>query len=525
MNVMQAAGSFAGRTRFGCCVLDEGRGVLCATDGMETVLRPKTLELLRLMLRNPGRVVSRNEILDAVWPGLFVTDDSITQCVVEIRKAMGAGGAELLRTVPRRGYLLQAEVASEPANGRALPALSVALPQDRPSIAVLPFRKDRGDAQEDYFADGIIEGIVHVLSGLDRISVISRGSALTLAESTVDPREIGERLGVRYVLYGGVRRAGDRLRISTELSETETGQIIRTDRYDGDVSDIFALQDRIAEQVVAIVAPEVRERELTRALRKPPASLTAYDLVLRALNEMRHLDRPSMDRAHALLRQAMATDPGSALPCSYMAWWHSLRIAQGWAEDMAAESEAAGHYADAALDRDRQDAYAMALRGFLLGYVDHDFETARRMLDKAVATSPSCAMAWSWGAALRCWQADGAEAVAWAERGLRLAPFDAFTFLHEHLLAQAHYTAGEFDRAIAWARASAASNPHHAANWRLLVASLVAAGRVEEASEPCRRVLAVEPGFTLRGFDRRTPLRGEIRATFVERLRQAGLPD
>ena len=283
MNVIQAAGSFAGRIRFGCCVLDEGRGALCTADGIETVLRPKTLELLRLMLRNPGRVVSRNEILDAVWPGLFVTDDSITQCVVEIRKAMGAGGAELLRTVPRRGYLLQAEVAKEAASGRALPALSAALPEDRPTIAVLPFRKDRGDAQEDYFADGIIEGIVHVLSGLDRISVISRGSALTLAESTVDPREIGERLGVRYVLYGGVRRAGDRLRISTELSETETGQIIRTDRYDGDVSDIFALQDRIAEQVVAIVAPEVRERELTRALRKPPASLTAYDLVLRAL--------------------------------------------------------------------------------------------------------------------------------------------------------------------------------------------------------------------------------------------------
>ena len=234
---MQGTSPFMGKVRFGCCVLDDGRGTLKAPDGTETVLRPKTLDLLRLMLRNPGRVVPRQDILDAVWPNLFVTDDSITQCVVEIRKAMGGAGPDLLKTIPRRGYLMTAEIEIEAANAN-LPLLAAApgLPADRPSIAVLPFRKDGADPQDAYFADGIIEGIVHVLSGLERITVVSRGSALALAESTVDPREVGQRLGVGYVLYGGVRRSGERLRITTELSETETGAVIRVDRHDGDAS-------------------------------------------------------------------------------------------------------------------------------------------------------------------------------------------------------------------------------------------------------------------------------------------------
>jgi adenylate cyclase len=523
---MQGTSPFMGKVRFGCCVLDDGRGTLKAPDGTETVLRPKTLDLLRLMLRNSGRVVARQEILDAVWPNLFVTDDSITQCVVEIRKAMGGGGTDLLKTVPRRGYLMTAEVAVDAANGN-IPLLTGAatMPVDRPSIAVLPFRKEATDPQEAYFADGIIEGIVHVLSGLERITVVSRGSALALAESTVDPREVGQRLGVRYALYGGVRRAGDKLRITTELSETDTGAIIRSDRYDGDASDIFALQDRIAEQVVATIAPQVRERELARALRKPPSSLTAYDLVLRALDKMRRLDHQGMEEALGLLKQAVEADPSSALPYSYTAWWHSLSIAQGWSENVLQESAVAGTFATAALERDHQDAYALALRGFLLGYMDHDFEGARRLLDRAVAASPSCAMAWSWGAALRCWDGKGEEAIAWAERGLRLAPFDSFTFLHEHLLAQAHYTAGDYESAIGWARNSAASNPHHGANWRLLVAALVAAGRVQEAADAARHVLAGEPGFSLRGFAARTPLKGHLRDLFVARLREAGLPE
>lgn len=512
------------RIRFGHCTLDEGRGVLTSPDGAETILRPKTFELLKLLLGNPGRVVARNEILDAVWPGLFVTDDSITQCVVELRRAMGQAGAPLLRTMPRRGYLLEAEVIIE-APMAPVAALLSPRADDRPSIAVLPFRKDAANPDEAYFADGIIEGIVHVLSGLERILVISRGSALAVAEATSDPREVGRRLGVRYVLQGGVRRAGEKLRIATELSDAETGAIIRTDRYDGETADIFALQDRIAERVVTTIAPEVREREIARALRKPPASLSAYDLVLRALDEMRRMDRAAMERSRALLEQAVAADPAQGLAYSYLGWWHVFWLAQGWARDVAAEAAAATRAATAALDHDRNDGVALAVHGLIVSYVERDFEQARVLLDQAVAASPSCALAWSIGAGLRCWLDEGAAAMIWAERAVRLAPIDPFAFLYEHILSQAYYTAGHWEQAITWGRASAASNPKHSPTWRTLAASLVAAGRGAEAAGPVRRVLSLEPAFSLAAVAARTPLRPPMRDVFIGRLRIAGLPD
>ncbi len=507
--------------RFGHCTLDEGRGMLIAPDGAETPLRPKTHELLRLLLKHPGRVVPRTEILDAVWPGIFVTDDSITQCVVELRKAMGPGGAALLRTLPRRGYLLQADVIAE-----ALPEPApTGRSDDRPSIAVLPFRKERGDPQEAYFEDGIIEGIVHVLSGLERILVISRGSALAVAEQTTDPREVGKRLGVRYVLHGGVRRAGEKLRITTELSEAETGAILRTDKYDGDVSDLFALQDRIAEAAVAVIAPQVRERELARALRKPPASYTAYDLVLRALDKLRRLDRESFDEAHTLLNKAVAADPGFALAYSYLALWHIFGIAQGWSQDVAGHARATGLVASAAIERDRQDALALALRGYALAYVEHEFEQAGRLLNLAVAASPNCAMAWTMGGALRCWVGDGTEAVRWATRGARLAYHDPFAFFHEHILSQAYHAAKDYESAVRWSRQSIHSNPLHSGSWRVLAASLAALGRLTEAGASAQQAIDLDPSFRVSALATRTPLRGEARDAFLTQLRLAGLPD
>jgi adenylate cyclase len=523
---MQGTSPFMGKVRFGCCVLDDGRGTLKAPDGTETVLRPKTLDLLRLMLRNPGRVVARQDILDAVWPNLFVTDDSITQCVVELRKAMGGAGPDLLKTVPRRGYLMTAEIEIEAANAN-VPLLGAVpgLPADRPSIAVLPFRKDGADPQDAYFADGIIEGIVHVLSGLERITVVSRGSALALAESTVDPREVGQRLGVGYVLYGGVRRSGERLRITTELSETGSGTVIRVDRHDGDTSDLFALQDRISEQVVATIAPQVRARELALALRKPPASLTAYDLVLRALDKVHRLDRRSLEDGRELLEQAIAADPGFGLAHSYLGWFYSWRIMQGWSPDVVADQDAADRAAAAALERDPGDGFAIALRGILLGYTRRDYVGAQRLLDQAVSTSPSCALAWSWGSLVRAWTGDGQAAVTWAERGLQLAPIDPFTFFHDYVLGQAHYVAGDYEKAAAHCRSSGLSQPEHAAVWRTLAVSLVALGRLDEARAAARRVLAVDPGFRLAPFAARTPLGGWVRDSFVDALRTAGLPD
>lgn len=520
MAVLQGTAPVAGRIRFGACTLDEARGVLCAPDGAESVLRPKTLELLRLLLRNPGRIVARQEILDAVWPNLFVTDDSITQCVVEIRKAMGGGGAAMLKTVPRRGYLLQAEVESDtPAEASRSP-----LPEDRPSIAVLPFRKDGTDPQEAYFADGVVEGIVHVLSGLERILVISRGSALAVAETTVDPREVGRKLGVRYVLYGGVRRAGERLRITTELSEAETGAVLRSDRYDGETADLFALQDRIAEGAVTTLAPQVREHELARALRKPPSSLTAYDLVLRALDQARRVEPDANARARDLLREALRLDPDSALVRSNLALLHMLDVAEGWATDLVAVHAEAAALAQEAVERDPADPLALAICGHTLSYLRRDYPAARRLLERARHIGPSCAWAWAWSSATAGYSGDEADAVRMAERAIRLSPLDPFLHMFEHLLSQAHYLAGDCEDAVRWALRSAAANPRHAPNQRVLIAALVALGRLDQARIAAARIAEGDPDFRVSAFAARTPLPAGVRETFCERLVQAGLP-
>jgi adenylate cyclase len=438
---------------------------------------------------------------------------------------MGEVGTALLRTVPRRGYLLQAPVMVQEDQPVSALALLPPVQDDIPSIAVLPFRKFQHDPENAYFADGIVEGIVHVLSGLDRLRVISRGSALALAERTVDPREIGRELGVRYVLYGGVQRAGDRLRISTELSESETGNVIRTDRHDGDMADLFALQDRIAEQAVATITPTVREHELQRALRKPPANLTAYDLVLRALDRFHRLDRDSFDQAYAFLRQAMSADPSSAIPYSYLAWWHGMRIAQGWSLDVEGDNAAATSAGSAAVALDANDPVALAARGYSLGYVSRDFISAEECLNRAINVSPSCALAWGFGAGIRCWTERGVEAVQWGERAIRLAPYDTFAFLFEHLLSQAHYTVGNYDEAITWGQRSAAANPRHMPNLRTLIASLVAAGRASDSVALVDRLMQLEPNMSLEAFARRTPLQGRLRDQFIYQLRTAGLPD
>ena len=202
-----------------------------------------------------------------------------------------------------------------------------------------------------------------------------------------------------------------------------------------------------------------------------------------------------------------------------------LRAAQGWTADYAAEFAAAGRAAAAAVERDRRDALALAIRGHSLAYATQEHEQAALLIDQAIGLRPGCALAWSFGAALHCWRGDGPRAVQWAEEAVRLSPLDPFAFFFEHILAQAHYTAGDAARAAQWARRSLAGSPGHAPTLRILAASLAAAGEAEEAEAAAQRLLTLDPSFRLCIYAARTPLRGAVRTRFVEDLRRSGLPD
>nr|WP_255575160.1 winged helix-turn-helix domain-containing protein [Caldovatus aquaticus] len=498
--------------------------------GREATLRPKSAEVLRFLAENAGRVVSREALMSAVWPNVFVTDDSITQCITEIRRALGPEATRLLRTFPRRGYLLDVAVTRRDARGpdaeagRRAPA-GTAFGDDRPSVAVLPFRVLHGDPQQSWFAEGIIEGIIHVLSGIGNLFVIAQASAAAYAGTGPDPRRVADELGVRYVLRGTVQRSGERLRITAQLVDALDGRVLRAEKRDGATADLFEMQDRIAAQVIATIAPTVHEHELRRAMRKPPSSLTAYDLVLQALDLMPRLDSGLYDRAGSLLRQAIALDPGFAPARSYAALWHLIRIAQGWTPDPAGDSAAAARDAAAALEREHNNATALAIQGHMLSYTRREFAAAARILERATEAGPSNPTAWAFRSATTGYLGDGPRAVEQAEHAIRLSPIDPFVYLSEHLLSQAHYIAGNYAEAVRWGRWVAQKNARHAANLRTLTASLVASGEAEEARAVARQLLALNPGFRLARFAARTPLAGRALEHFLARLRAAGLPD
>ena len=404
-------------------------------------------------------------------------------------------------------------------------AATLALPQDRPSIAVLPFSLRAAGEDDTWFADGVIEGIIHVLSGIENLFVIGRGTCLAYADGDVDPRAVGRDLGVRYVLTGSVSRSASWLRIQTELIDATTGNIISSKRHDGAVADLFDMQDDIALDVVAAIAPAVRDHELARALRKHPDSMTSYDLVLQALDLMYRLEEELFHRARGLFQQAIAHDPAYAPAYSHSATWHSFRIGQGWSPDIQADAAEAARCALAAIERDRNDAVALAIYGQILSFTRRDYQGARYFLDHALSLGPSCHMAWSLSSTTAGWTGDGARAVEHARRALQLSPFDPFTFFTEHMLSQGYYVSGDYEQAVAWGRRAAMRNEMLTSNLRTLTASLVALGDMQEARETAQRVLAVEPGFRLERFAARSAFRREILEYHIPRLRAAGLPD
>ncbi len=396
--------------------------------------------------------------------------------------------------------------------------------EGRPSIAVLPFRK-LVLADESYFADGIVDNIIQALASLKELFVISRGSTLGFGGGPIDVRAIGQALGVRYVLYGSVQRAGGQLRISTELSDAESGEVIRADHYDGDLGDLFHLQDRIAIEVIKMIAPRVRERELKRALRKHPQNMTAYDLVLQALDLLYRLDYASFSRARGLLQQAMTLDPTYSPSFSYAAYWHIFRVGQEWSTDLAADISEAARLSELAIASDENDAMALAVFGYVQSYLKKDFDEAFRYFDRAISCGPSLPTPWIFSAATLCFIGDGPTAVEHASTAVRLSPLDTHIFFAEHILAQAHYVNGNYDEAIQTARRADRGNTRLTSNLRTLVASLAAIGKGEVAQQYVLRHQQIVPAFKVSAWAARTPMQGAVRAHRIEQLLIAGMPE
>ncbi|TCU37231.1 adenylate/guanylate cyclase domain-containing protein [Rhizobium azibense] len=399
-----------------------------------------------------------------------------------------------------------------------------ALP-DRPSIAVLPFGNMSSDPAQDYFGDGIVEEIIIGLSRIRWLFVIARNSSFTYKGRAVDVKQVGRELGVRYVLEGSVRRAANRVRISAELVEATTGVHIWADRFEGELEDIFELQDRVTSSVVGAIGPKLEQAEIKRAKHKPTENLDAYDYFLRGLAALHCWSRETNNEALRLFYRAIELDPEFAAAYGMAARCYSQRKASGWMVDHvqeAAETERLARHA-AALGKD--DAVALCTAGIAFAYVLGAHDYGADLLQRALGLNPNLASAWLFSGWARIWLGEPEGAIDHLTRAMRLNPQDPQICNAQAAMAAAYFFAGQYADASSWAHAAIREQPVHFIATCVAAASHALAGQAPEATEAMTRLRQLDPDFRLSSLNDFFPIRRpEDAARWADGLRNAGLP-
>jgi DNA-binding SARP family transcriptional activator len=376
----------------------------------------------------------------------------------------------------------QPETVAPPARSSAVaPAVGLArLAASRPSVAVLPFLALSANL-EPQFTIGIVDSVVQALSSLKELFVISRGSTMMPVSQALDLRAVGRDLNAQYLLLGTIQRAGDLIRISTELIAAETVEVVRADRLSGTAADVFDLQDRIAVEVIRSLAPQVRDRELHRAMQKRPDDLDAYQLALVGYDQLFSPDYTTFVTARTNFERAHVLNPTWAPPLSYSAIWHMQRVARGWSANALNELDTARALAERALEHNSADPLANVVSGYTLSHCKHDHVGALKQLDRAIELNPNLAFAFAYRAAVHVRCERHQDALRDAAINLRLSPKDRHAWFAEMILAQAHFAMRDLGAAVEHATRVATLLPNNQMNLRILVAALMESRRLDDA--------------------------------------------
>jgi TolB-like protein/class 3 adenylate cyclase len=413
-------------------------------------------------------------------------------------------------------------------SSRAVLPVGAPLPlPDKPSLVILPFQNMTGDAEQEYFVDGMVEEITTAIARLPWLFVIARNSAFTYKGRPVDVKQVAQELGVRYVLEGSVRKAGNRVRITGQLIDTTTGAHIWADHFDGTLDDIFELQDQVASNVAGAIEPKLRQSEIERASRKPTANLTAYDLYLRALAQARRFTEEGLAEAVVLARQALAIDPSYAPAAAQVGFCRGTQRVQGWGALSDEDIGEACRLARQALEAEREDADTIWRAAYTLFLLAGEAAMAAAALDRALALNPNAAHAWMARGYIHASRNQPEAAIEACERARRLSPFDPYTSLRAVIIAVAHLAARRFEQAIEWAARALHDQPRLASAMRIKVAANAHLGRLDEARAELSRLLAIDPKLTIAGFREYAHFRQapEVLELFVTGLCLAGLPE
>lgn len=547
------------RLTFGRYVVDLNRGCLLL-DGREIALRPKTFAVLVHLATHPGHLVSKEQLLAAVWPNLVVTDDTLVQSIGELRRALGESGARLITTVPRRGYRF--EGAAPPATpdaplAREAPGTSDTTPPStptphaprrgwklalfasltaalavtavwvgtrfrdsetvvesaaiKPAIAVLPFQDQSDDASREYLADGLSQDLINSLGRFSALTVMSWNAVAAYKGAAAPPGEIARALDVRYQVEGSVRYTAEQVRVSAQLVDMQ-GRVLWSARFDEAPADLFALEDRITREIAGALAIRVSDFEQQRAFAKPTANFDAYDYVLRARPALRRPTRANIVEARDLLRRAIALDPEYAAAHSALGETFHVAISMGWAESPDDYWKRVEAEAGEALRLDPAD-----VRGRILLARSHiaynRYPEAQAEIDRAIAINPNDADALAGRGNILVWLGETDAAIESLRIAQRIDPelndYDSFA------LTLAYYLKGDYPAAIAQAELNLRRNAGAHFNRAVLAAAHAQAGRPDEAARVAEEIRRIDPTFEGAEFGNKF-----LNAADLERLRE-----
>ena len=455
-------------------------------------------------------------------PGdICVSDDAHRQIRDKLDIVFDDAGEQNLKNIERPVRVFK--VMDRAAAARQRPRL--ALPE-KPSIAVLPFQNLSADPEQEYFADGVVEDITMALSLFRWLFVIDRNSSFTYKGRTVDVKQVGRELGVRYVLEGSVRKAGNRMRIAGQLIDAETGAHLWANRFEGALEDMFDLQDHVASGVVGAIAPKLQHEEIKRARRKPTENLNAYDYYLRGLAKLRRWTKDANSEALQLFCKAIELDPRLASAYGMAAWCYAQRKARGWMIEHVQESAEATRLAGKAVRLGGDDSVALCMGGYSLAFVAHEFDDAAAFMDRGLLVNPNLAQGWMLSGWLRVWRGEPELALEHVAHAMRLSPLDPSIYGIHGAMACAHFLASRYGPASSWAEKSMRENPNFLLAICISAASNALAGRLEQAQGGLARALECDPDLHASNLRDLAPFRrAEDLATFAKGLRKAGLPE
>jgi adenylate cyclase len=393
---------------------------------------------------------------------------------------------------------------------------------DKPSVAVLPFENMSGDPEQEYFADGMVEEITTALSRFKWLFVIARNSSFTFKGKNVDVKEVGRKLGVRYVLEGSVRKASGKVRITGQLIDASTGAHVWADRFERDLTDVFALQDEVTVAVVSAIEPKLLQTEIAMAVRRRPENLTAYDFYLRAVQQLYLSTRESLTEAIRLAHRALELDPRFGLVAALAGVLHMNNVVLGYADDPQFDRQEAIRLMRLAFSLDDGDPDTLAWAALTSTFMVGDRESEIEMANRAVALNPNSYVAWI----CRGWVHRNAglpeEAIRSFERAIRASPVDPLLYRLFTGMGMALIELGRFDEAIVAGKKAQRQNSSFPAVNLVLASAFAHLGRDAEAREAAARVLELDPAFTISArMDQRRQAHAKLE---IEGLRKAGLP-